>query len=171
MTKLKITSALLWLAIMTGPALSQDFVDSKIQALFAQGYTHFKVSRGLLQTEIEAYGPNFSKLEVNLSSVDGSVISQRSETENQNEYESNIREISETRDNVREERDDDEGYTSDGDDGDDDHAESHEADKHDRDDDFDDDSDNNSDGADDDDRNDHSDDEQDDDSDDGNDDD
>lgn len=106
MTKLKMTSALFSVAMMASPAIAQDFVDAKIQELFAQGYTHFEVSRGFLRTEIEAYGPSFSKLEVRLSNADGSVVSQRSETESQTEYEENIREIARRNSNVREDRDD-----------------------------------------------------------------
>lgn len=106
MTKLKMTSALFSFAMMASPAIAQDFVDAKIQELFAQGYTHFEVSRGFLRTEIEAYGPSFSKLEVRLSNADGSVVSQRSLTESQAEYEDNIREIARRNSNVREDRDD-----------------------------------------------------------------
>ena len=119
MTKLKMTSALFSFAMMASPALAQDFVDAKIQELFAQGYTHFEVSRGFLRTEIEAYGPSFSKLEVRLSNADGSVVSQRSETESQAEYEDNIREIARQNSNVREDRDDNDDNNRDDDRGDD----------------------------------------------------
>nr|WP_213394383.1 hypothetical protein [Yoonia sp.] len=119
MTKLKMTSALFSFAMMASPAIAQDFVDAKIQELFAQGYTHFEVSRGFLRTEIEAYGPSFSKLEVRLSNADGSVVSQRSETESQTEYEENIREIARRNSNVREDRDDNDENNRDDDRGDD----------------------------------------------------
>lgn len=119
MTKLKMTSALFSFAMMASPAIAQDFVDAKIQELFAQGYTHFEVSRGFLRTEIEAYGPSFSKLEVRLSNADGSVVSQRSETESQAEYEENIREIARRNSNVREDRDDNDDNNRDDDRGDD----------------------------------------------------
>lgn len=105
MTKLKLTSALFSLAVMASPALAQDFVDAKIQELLSQGYTHFEVSRGLLRTEIDAYGPNFTKLEVQLSNADGSVVSQRTEVETPAEYEQNISEITQTNSNIREELD------------------------------------------------------------------
>lgn len=107
MTKLKLTSALFSLAVMASPALAQDFVDAKIQELFSQGYTHFEVSRGLLRTEIDAYGPNFTKLEIQLSNADGSVVSERTQIESQAEYSENVREISQTNTNIREELDDD----------------------------------------------------------------
>lgn len=106
MTKLKLGSALLSLALMAGPALAQDFVDAKIQELFAQGYTHFEVSRGFLRTKIEAYGANFTKLEIRLSNADGSVLSERTEIESQAEYNENVREISQANSNIREELDD-----------------------------------------------------------------
>lgn len=105
MTKLKLTSALFSLAVMASPSLAQDFVDAKVQELFSQGYTHFEVSRGLLRTEIDAYGPNFTKLEVQLSNADGSVVSQRTEVETPAEYEQNISEITQTNSNIREELD------------------------------------------------------------------
>lgn len=109
MTKLKMTSALFSLAMMASPALAQDFVDAKIQELFAQGYTHFEVSRGFLRTEIEAYGPNFTKLEIRLSNADGSVVSERTQIESPAEYSENVREISQTNSNIREELDDNDG--------------------------------------------------------------
>ena len=107
MTKLKMTSALFSLAMIASPALAQDLVDDKIQELFAQGYTHFEVSRGFLRTEIEAYGPNFTKLEIRLSNADGSIISERTQIESQAEYTENVREISQTNTNIREDLDDD----------------------------------------------------------------
>lgn len=107
MTKLKLTSALFSLAVMASPALAQDFVDAKIQELFSQGYTHFEISRGVLRTEIDAYGSNFMKLEMQISNADGSVVSQRTEVETQAEYEANISQISQTNTNVLEDQDDD----------------------------------------------------------------
>lgn len=107
MTKLKLTTALFSLAVIASPALAQEYVDAKIQELFSQGYTHFEVSRGLLRTEIDAYGPNFTKLEVQLSNADGSVVSERTQIESQAEYSENVREISQTNTNIREELDDD----------------------------------------------------------------
>jgi hypothetical protein len=107
MTKLKMTAALFSLATMTGPALAQDFVDAKVQELFAQGYTHFEISRGFLQTEIEAYGPNFTKREVRLSNANGLVVSERTQIESPAEYTENVQEISPMNTNVREDSDDD----------------------------------------------------------------
>jgi hypothetical protein len=107
MIKAKITIAMFSLALMVSPAFAQDFVDAKIQELSSQGYTHFEVSRGWMRSEIEAYGPNLTKLEVQLSNADGSVVSQRTEIQSQVDYDENIREISQTNSNVRNEADDD----------------------------------------------------------------
>lgn len=104
---LKMTSALLSLALMAGPALAQDFVDAKIQELFAQGYTHFEVSRGLNGTEINAYGANNTKLEVQISNTDGTVLSQRTEVATQADFDRSIAEISQASGNVLQEQDDD----------------------------------------------------------------
>jgi TolA-binding protein len=107
MMKLKLTTAMFSLALLASPAFAQDFVEAKIQDLSSQGYTHFEVSRGWMRTEIEAYGPNLTKLEVQLSNADGSVVSQRTEIQSQVEYDENIREIALTSSNVRNESDDD----------------------------------------------------------------
>ncbi len=104
--KLKLTTAMFSLALLASPAFAQDFVEAKIQDLASQGYTHFEVSRGWMRTEIEAYGPNLTKLEVQLSNADGSVVSQRTEIQSQVEYDENIREIALTNSNVRNESDD-----------------------------------------------------------------
>ena len=105
--KLKLTTAMFSLALLASPAFAQDFVEAKIQDLASQGYTHFEVSRGWMRTEIEAYGPNLTNLEVQLSNADGSVVSQRTEIQSQVEYDENIREIALTSSNVRNESDDD----------------------------------------------------------------
>lgn len=105
--KLKLTTAMFSLALLASPAFAQDFVEAKIQDLSSQGYTHFEVSRGWMRTEIEAYGPNLTNLEVQLSNADGSVVSQRTEIQSQVEYDENIREIALTSSNVRNESDDD----------------------------------------------------------------
>ena len=107
MMKLKLTTAMFSLALLASPAFAQDFVEAKIQDLSSQGYTHFEVSRGWMRTEIEAYGPNLTNLEVQLSNADGSVVSQRTEIQSQVEYDENIREIALTSSNVRNESDDD----------------------------------------------------------------
>lgn len=128
MMKLKLSAAMLSLALLTSPAFAQDFVDAKIQDLFSQGYTHFEVSRGLVRTEIEAYGPNLTKLEVQLSNADGSILSQRTEIQSQVEYDENIREIAQTNSNVRNESDDGSDDSFDDTDIDDDHDDSHDSD-------------------------------------------
>lgn len=107
MMKLKLTTAMFSLALLASPAFAQDFVEAKIQDLSSQGYTHFEVSRGWMRTEIEAYGPNLTNLEVQLSNADGSVVSQRTEIQSQVEYDENIREIALTSSNVLNESDDD----------------------------------------------------------------
>lgn len=133
MMKLKLTTAMFSLALLASPAFAQDFVEAKIQDLSSQGYTHFEVSRGWMRTEIEAYGPNLTKLEVQLSNADGSVVSQRTEIQSQVEYDENIREIALTSSNVRNESDDDMDDALDDTETDDDNDESHDSDSHDND--------------------------------------
>ena len=125
--KLKLTTAMFSLALLASPAFAQDFVEAKIQDLSSQGYTHFEVSRGWMRTEIEAYGPNLTKLEVQLSNADGSVVSQRTEIQSQVEYDENIQEIALTSSNVRNESDDDTDDALDDTDIDDDLDENHDS--------------------------------------------
>lgn len=125
--KLKLTTAMFSLALLASPAFAQDFVEAKIQDLASQGYTHFEVSRGWMRTEIEAYGPNLTKLEVQLSNADGSVVSQRTEIQSQVEYDENIQEIALTSSNVRNESDDDTDDALDDTDIDDDLDENHDS--------------------------------------------
>ena len=127
MMKLKLTTAMFSLALLASPAFAQDFVEAKIQDLSSQGYTYFEVSRGWIRTEIEAYGPNLTKLEVQLSNADGSVVSQRTEIQSQVEYDENIREIALTSSNVRNESDDDTDDALDDTDIDDDLDENHDS--------------------------------------------
>ena len=127
MMKLKLTTAMFSLALLASPAFAQDFVEAKIQDLSSQGYTHFEVSRGWMRTEIEAYGPNLTKLEVQLSNADGSVVSQRTEIQSQVEYDENIQEIALTSSNVRNESDDDTDDALDDTDIDDDLDENHDS--------------------------------------------
>ena len=127
MMKLKLTAAMFSLALLASPAFAQDFVEAKIQDLSSQGYTHFEVSRGWMRTEIEAYGPNLTKLEVQLSNADGSVVSQRTEIQSQVEYDENIQEIALTSSNVRNESDDDTDDALDDTDIDDDLDENHDS--------------------------------------------
>ncbi|WIV49853.1 hypothetical protein QQG91_09220 [Marivivens sp. LCG002] len=103
MTKLKLTSALFSFVMLTTPAFAQDFVEAKIQELFAQGYTHFEVSRGLFRTQIEAYGPNYTKLELQLSNSDGAIVSERAQIESETDYSQNVQNITQTQATVREE--------------------------------------------------------------------
>ena len=80
-----------------------------------------------MRTEIEAYGPNLTKLEVQLSNADGSVVSQRTEIQSQVEYDENIQEIALTSSNVRNESDDDTDDALDDTDIDDDLDENHDS--------------------------------------------
>lgn len=119
MTKLKLTSALFSFVMLTTPAFAQDFVEAKIQELFAQGYTHFEVSRGLFRTQIEAYGPNYTKLELQLSNSDGAIVSERAQIESETDYSQNVQSITQTQATVREEyreNDDDASEANDDDD-------------------------------------------------------
>lgn len=102
MTKLKLSSALLSLALMTAPAFAQDFVEVKIQELFAQGYNHFEVSRGLFRTQIEAYGPNYTKLELQLSNSDGAVVRERAEVLSETVYTHDVQVLMQAQTTIRE---------------------------------------------------------------------
>lgn len=113
--KLKMASALLSLALLASPALAQDVVDMKVQELFAQGYTHFEISRGSLQTEIVAYGPDYTKLEMVISNSDGSVVSETTEVVTPEEYQQNVDEIAQSNDD--DEGEDAEAADDEGDDG------------------------------------------------------
>lgn len=125
--KLQLSATVLSLALLANPVFAQDFVEAKIQDLSSQGYTHFEVSRGLFRTEIEAYGPNLTKLEIQLSNANGSIVSQRTEIQSQVEYDENIREITQSNSNVQNESDDDADDALDDTDVDDDHDESHDS--------------------------------------------
>ena len=74
MIRLFLASTIMALGLGAAPALAQDFVDTKVQELYNQGYTHFSVVRGTFRSEITAYGLNVGQLEVTLSNADGSVV-------------------------------------------------------------------------------------------------
>ena len=61
-------------------ASAQDYVQDQIDSLFAQGYTHFSVRRGVLNSSVEAYSPTGQETTVVLDNSTGEVVSQRVET-------------------------------------------------------------------------------------------
>ena len=59
-----------------------DFVQTKIDEFFAQGYTHFEVERGTVKSKIEGYSTAGEKIEVVIDNLTGAVIKQYTETVN-----------------------------------------------------------------------------------------
>lgn len=107
MIRSKLGAAMMGLALSAMPAVANDFVNARIEALFAQGYTHFEVSRGATTTEIDAYGPNLAKLELRIANADGAVLSEKSEVQSPEETARDIAEIARTAENILDEVDDD----------------------------------------------------------------
>ena len=54
-----------------------DIVDTKVQDLYAQGYTHFEVARGTVKSQIEAYAPNGTKMIVVLDNQSGASVAEQ----------------------------------------------------------------------------------------------
>ena len=75
-----LSFAAIALAISVSAASAQDFVQAQIDSLFAQGYTHFSVRRGVLNSSVEAYSPTGLETTVVLDNSTGEVVSQRVET-------------------------------------------------------------------------------------------
>ena len=75
-----LSFAAIALALSVSAASAQDFVQAQIDSLFAQGYTHFSVRRGLLNSSVEAYSPTGLETTVVLDNSTGEVVSQRVET-------------------------------------------------------------------------------------------
>ena len=59
-----------------------DFVQSKIDELFLQGFTHFEVERGTVKSKIEGYSTAGEKIEIVIDNVTGAIIRQYTETVN-----------------------------------------------------------------------------------------
>jgi hypothetical protein len=57
-----------------------DFVQTKIDEFFAQGYTHFEVERGTVNSKTEGYAATGEKIEIVIDNVTGAVIRQYTET-------------------------------------------------------------------------------------------
>lgn len=74
-----LSFAAIALALSVTAASAQDFVQAQIDSLFAQGYTHFSVRRGVLNSSVEAYSPTGQELTVVLNNTTGEVVSQRVE--------------------------------------------------------------------------------------------
>ena len=74
-----LSFAAIALALSVSAASAQDFVQAQIDSLFAQGYTHFSVRRGVLNTSVEAYSAAGQELTVVLDNSTGEVVSQRVE--------------------------------------------------------------------------------------------
>ena len=75
-----LSFAAIALALSVTAASAQDFVQAQIDSLFAQGYTHFSVRRGVLNSSVEAYSPTGLETTVVLDNSTGEVVSQRVET-------------------------------------------------------------------------------------------
>lgn len=54
-----------------------DAVDTKVQDLYTQGYTHFEVARGTVKSQIEAYAPNGTKMIVVLDNQSGISVAEQ----------------------------------------------------------------------------------------------
>jgi hypothetical protein len=74
-----LSFAAIALALSVTAASAQDFVQAQIDSLFAQGYTHFSVRRGVLNSSVEAYSPTGLETTVVLDNSTGEVVSQRVE--------------------------------------------------------------------------------------------
>lgn len=74
-----LSFAAIALALSVSAASAQDFVQAQIDSLFAQGYTHFSVRRGVLNSSVEAYSPTGLETTVVLDNSTGEVVSQRVE--------------------------------------------------------------------------------------------
>ncbi|NBT88457.1 MAG: hypothetical protein EBT51_09165, partial [Flavobacteriaceae bacterium] len=91
-----------------------DFVQTKIDEFFAQGYTHFEVARGTVKSKIEGYSTAGEKIEVVIDNLTGAVIRQYTETVNDDDSRGIIETI-ETRYNDRnDDRNDDHNDNDDG---------------------------------------------------------
>jgi hypothetical protein len=103
-----------------------DFVQTKIDEFFAQGYTHFEVARGTVKSKIEGYSTAGEKIEVVIDNLTGAVIRQYTETVNDDDSRGIIETI-ETRYNDRNDdrnddhNDNDDGHSDRNDDRNDDH--------------------------------------------------
>ena len=103
-----------------------DFVQTKIDEFFAQGYTHFEVARGTVKSKIEGYSTAGEKIEVVIDNLTGAVIRQYTETVNDDDSRGIIETI-ETRYNDRKDdrnddhNDNDDGHSDRNDDRNDDH--------------------------------------------------
>lgn len=75
-----LSFAAIALALSVSAASAQDFVQAQIDSLFAQGYTHFTVRRGVLNSSVEAYSPTGLETTVVLNNSTGDVLSQTVES-------------------------------------------------------------------------------------------
>ena len=71
-----LSFAAIALALSVSAASAQDLVQAQIDSLFAQGYTHFTVRRGVLNSSVEAYSPTGLETTVVLNNSTGDVVSQ-----------------------------------------------------------------------------------------------
>ena len=88
-----LSFAAIALALSVSAASAQDFVQAQIDSLFAQGYTHFSVRRGVLNTSVEAYSAAGQELTVVLDNSTGEVVSQRVEASDASSIAGTIQEI------------------------------------------------------------------------------
>jgi hypothetical protein len=118
MKTFKLSAAIVGLALGAFPAGTTDFASARIDDLRTRGYTHFEVSRGAVTTEIDAYGANLVKLELEIANADGALIRETTELQSEAERARDIAEIARGGGFVLEDADDDtKGHgTPDGDD-------------------------------------------------------
>ena len=69
--------ALTVLSSLSATLAMADVVDTKVQDLYAQGYTHFEVARGTVKSQIEAYAPNGTKMVVVLDNQSGASVAEQ----------------------------------------------------------------------------------------------
>ena len=104
-----------------------DFVQTKIDEFFAQGYTHFEVERGTVKSKIEGYSTAGEKIEVVIDNVTGAVIRQYTETANDDDTRKTIERIEIRYNDIDDDHndddhnDDDDGHSDRNDDRNDDH--------------------------------------------------
>ena len=59
---------------VSASAAHADYVDTKVQELFAQGFTHFEVARGTVKSQVEAYAPDGKKMVIIMDNQSESIF-------------------------------------------------------------------------------------------------
>ncbi len=73
---------------ISAAAAHADFLDTKVQDLFAQGFTHFEVARGTVKSQIEAYAPDGTKMTIVMDNQSGSSLSEQTLTGTSSDFSS-----------------------------------------------------------------------------------